>query len=335
MEEEPVWISQQLQRVFEDTIVNVYERPQLYHPELVPAPWRLSVFGREGVHKFKAFTKLLIQHKYTFDSVDVKLGHTTAALQYMECALKEASKETRRPDGGPNMFFIINHADILCYEPDNDASAMASLTLSRFAEQGIFLIALFDRIPGDQDPQKITVWAKEFQMQFFRQFQHIGYGACPTSDFRQEYFRYSIRKFVGHMIGQQRIITLDLSEGDYIKLADYSTFATIKNIVDFLRNVYNDVIRDKSIEVFDLNLLCARMSLKLGVEHVCDYDSRAVEDNYSLACGKGPIVQHKTFQPPPTPVEAIAKTHITSFGPETADVGDAKKALKKKKRLRK
>lgn len=333
--EEPIWISTSLRNFFNDTLVNAYERPNLYHPELVPAPWRAAVFGREGVHKLKAITKMCTEHKYTFDIVDVKLGGTTAALRYMECCLEESKKELRRPDGGPNMFFIINHADILCYEPDNDASAHASLTFNRFAEQGIFLIALFDRIPGEQDPQKTTVWAKEYQLQFFRQFQHIGFAACPTSDFRQEYFKYSINKFVNHMTEQQRQITLDLSEGDYIKLADYSTFGTIKNMVDYLRNVYNDVIRDDSIVVFDLDMMRHKMYVKLGIESICDYDSRAVEDSYSLACGKGPVVQPKNYQSPPTPVEAIANTHITSFGPEAADLGEAKKALKKKKRSRK
>ena len=325
MTDEPIWISTSLNAFFTDTISRAYEHPEMFHDRLAPIPWRAALFGREGVHKAAALTKLCDQHKYNYLTVDVRIGKTMAALTYMECCLTEAQK-VNAEDTGPHTIMIVNHADVLCYEPDNESCMLKALELERFADAGVMIVGIFDRIPNDQDPQKTTPWAKECQMQYFRQFQHIGYAACPSSDFRQEYFRWALNAFVVHHAKR----TLDLSEGDYVKLADYSTFATCKNIMSFLRNIFYDIIRDPTITTVTLDMLKDMMMTKMGVEHVCDYDTRAVEDRFSLACGKGPIVRPKQLVQP----SELPQTNVTSFTPDAANFDDAAEMLRKNKKSR-
>jgi hypothetical protein len=169
-------------------------------------------------------------------------------------------------------------------------------------------------------------------MQFFRQFQDVGYAASPNGEFRQQYFAWIIADFVKHTAEYKRDppVEFQLSEGDYIKLADFSTFATCTNIARFLGGIFREIIRDNSVVIIDLETMIDKMPLKLGVPHICDYDTRSVEDRYSLACGKGAIVRPKQAVQP-----AELNTNVTGFTPDAANLETASEMLsaqsKKKK----
>lgn len=324
---EPVWTSPGLKEFFEENVLTPWKHPEYYEPRLAPLPWCVSVFGRTGVHKHKAIAELCQAHEIPYVSVSVTLGHTQDAVNMMDCCLIEAAKEQPRQDGGPIVILIVDHMDILLYEADGEAVMLKALSLDKFSKHGVFIIGLFDRTSNDPDlvQRPTKPWEKECQIKFYQQFRQMGFAAAPHATFRASYFEWAISAFVKHLHACGRHMTLDLTEGDYTSLADYSTFATPKNILEWLQVVFYAIIQAPGEESFNMDIFKRFLTNKSGAPHICEFDTRLHEDRYSLFCGKGPILKPK-FTPPKVVTDQL-NVNVTSFAPSTAGIQEADEAL--------
>ncbi len=325
---EPIFVSPDVDRFFKKNIVIPFAHPEQYHPDYAPIPWIHAMFGREGVEKLKTIEALI--NKYNIDSFDVisvRLGHTTDALNYMISQKRAVQVE----EGviGPVHLLVIDHADILCYEPDDEASMLAAIDLKELQTKNIMLVALFDRLPGYSDPTKITPYAKECQAKFFNQFFTMAYMPAPDADFRIVFIKHIMTEFFSHLRDTtKREFTFEMSDNEYTMLADCSTFATKDNIRMWLRNVFYDIIQNNVTEI-NFRLFEDHMKKSTDTPHICNYDARQVENEFSTACGKGPIAKPRNKIVATKP---DANLNVTGFTTDAVDLEKATKTLKKQKK---
>lgn len=333
---EPVWISPSVLEFFKDNVVTAWNSPNLFHPTFAPLPWCLAVVGRQGVHKADAITSLCTQYNFPFIKIDVVLGYTLDAIVSMDNTLNQVQElnqsEHDSKEIGPRSIIILNHADILLFEPDSETVMLKILSLDRFQKERILVIAILDRTPADPDiAQRPTKpWEKECQHKFFSQFKGLGYASCPNGTFRILYFKWAITMFLGHLQASGRNIVVDLSESDYISLADYSTFSTPHNIRLWLRQVFYEFIKATGEESFNMDILKTFLSHKSGAPHICDYDTRLIEDRFAQYCGKGGIIAPK--RPVVEKKKDELNVNVTGFTPDAAGIQEADQLLQSQRK---
>lgn len=330
---EPIWLAKNVEQFFKDNVAIPFRKPLLYHPTHAPIPWLNAMFGRGGVEKLKSIEALIAKYEIdSYDIIDVKIGDTVTAMNHIEGAKRVIAAQPNDGDTiGPFHLLVIDHADILCYEPDNEASMIASINLKVLETYNIMTIALFDRLPGASDPSKITQYAKECQSKFFLQFVTMGYMPCPDADFRIEMFKYVVGEFFAHFHSHSAKCKLnnEMTDHEYTMLADCSTFATGENIKAWLRNVFYDIIRTSDTkEVIDINFKFFEDHMRTtnDTPHICMYDARDVENEFSTGCGKGPIAKPRKKIVAQQPDGDL---NVTGFTIDAADLTKASKLLEK------
>lgn len=346
----PTWIPTELEEAFRNTVVQAFTKPHIYHPDYAPIPWIIGFYGRPGMEKMQVIEKLCLSYGLLSSTtkVDVKLGYVTDALNEIQCTMEAAQsvkfelpspageEVESHPQGGIQHILIIDHADILVYEPDSEKTLLACLDFKKKCEQsGILLIGLFDRLPGETHGQTSN-WIREAHNNFFSQFDTLLYIEAPNEVFRIQLFKYYIEDFVRHYNNTHDIpLKLDIKEDDYTRLALVSTFATPENIITFLRKVFSKIIHNNEVKkemddedgVFQKGLTVDYIeeftNTNFGAPHICPYDACDANNAFATGCGRGPMVKKKK----PILKRPEQLTNLTGFNEENVDIEKVKEEL--------
>lgn len=309
-----MWIPPRLEDAFKNTVVKTFTSPHLYHPVLAPLPWLISVYGRPGLDKLEVLEKLCLTYGLygSYKSVVVKLGYTTQAMTEIRCiaeatqsVLKEEEDEALlsakdvelelKREVKPYFIILVDHADILCYEPDSERCLLDALELKEICETNkVLIVGIFDRLPGETQPQT-SPWLRECHNKFFTQFNVDLYVEAPSDTFRIQLFKFYISEFEAHynktQEGEQPLV-VKLNEDDYERLAGFSTFATPENILYFMRKVFLNILQ-ACPDCLDVDYIERFTNQKFGAPHICSYDARDADNHFSTACGFGPAPKPK------------------------------------------
>lgn len=336
-----LWIPDDFANYFAKFVVHPFQFPFHYNRcPYTPIPWRQAVFGRAGIDKAGAVRELATRAEIPITVIDIKFGHVLEGLNAIvatKIAIQEelfanlantleGTDEWLQVSTTPRHLLVINHGDILCYEPESEGNLLTALQMDMLETACVMVILLSDRVVNDPTAEeKLSPWARDCRGKFFRQFGGaMGYIRAPHSEYRIQYFKSIIEEFSRHMRTIRPSFSVSLSEGDYIKLGDYSTYSVPENIREWLQDIFVVIVHTPDIMVMDFEILFARLKHTTGIPHICGYDTRAVEDVFSLACQMGPIA------PPKAPGgEKTNKIHLktTDFTPDVAGLSDAAKVL--------
>ncbi len=98
-----------------------FERPETFHPELVPVPQMVGIYGHSGMKAaVKAYCDSITLPCAT---TDVEFGTTSVATECIDRYMQKNAQEQRT--NRIRFALIIDHADVLAFEPDNEASMMS------------------------------------------------------------------------------------------------------------------------------------------------------------------------------------------------------------------
>lgn len=298
----PVWIPPALNDAFKNIVIQAYTKPHLYHTQYVPLPWCIGFHGRPGMEKARVLQKLCLQYGLSTSCTlfTLKIGACAQVLHEIECVTRATSTvldsiKDENEKLGPKHIIIVDEADILCYEPDSEQTLLKSIELAKICENNhVLFIGIFNRFPGEGT--NVSPWIREVQNKFWTQFKSLLYIESPNAAFRISLFRFYIQSFVQHFnsVQQDRVIKYDaLNEEDYERLADFSTFATPENIIVFLRKVFLHTLNNPNVSEITVDYIEGFTNVKYGSKHICDYDTREVDNAFATACGFGPAVKPK------------------------------------------
>ena len=333
----PTYASPALRDFVARRLVQPLRKPQLYHGVAGTLPWAHGIYGREGLTKGRLIEQLLAEHEVAeYELISVTLGQCSIAMERVLCAVKAVKEKS---GGGmhaippPQYILIIDHADILCYEPDDEASMLDAISLAeRCARAGVIVVALFDRVPGELSVDHATSFLRACHNKFFAQFSgSVCYAAAPSEEYRERLFRWAVATFVAHMqqaAGHLRPFQCDLSDDNYKELCMLSSWTTPTQILDWLNRSFREIIENVSQPVLDMAFLTRFNNTRNTPQgpHIVGDDLQGVESRFSEACGCGPV---GGFVPSRDMPFKVPEPKITTFSAENADPEVAKASLKR------
>ncbi len=344
-----------------------YAEPNAFQPGLNPVRRLVLVYGRPGVGKKEAIKLYCDNAGVPSGVVTVEFARTAEAItqiQHVIVKQDELIKEidaAMQHDHGPriNHAIIIDRFDKLIFEPDNEATMLFMLNLSRTAQDhNLMFICLSDRLASEESHANLPQTTRLYRQAIFEQFKARAYLGAPSSSFRQVLFRTMIERFVAFANGQSsrgdNTIVLTMTDDDYVKLADFSAFATSEDIAAFLRAVFYDIASYNAPVLcrpitaptdpttgkpcgpisLNMNVLESYMSSGTGSLHIMSMDPRIIENKYSVESGRGPIAGMKPVQSRGPQVPDLEHTKFsTSFvDPNVAESALVSKSERKQKR---
>lgn len=325
----PIFISEAFEDFWKAKVLLPFTSPHLYDEALAPMPWTHAVFARPGTHKLNVVSQLA--EKYNIHSVhhvDVKFGETTTALQDLKCKL-DAIRDVGILNGKhPQDLVIVNHAEVLCYQPDSSDSLMMATHIAEWARNGASVVALFDRVPNDVGVAQTTPFIKECHERFFDQFDTNSYIPSPHREYRIELFRWCMARFSRHMVHTGRAFVCVLTPDDYANLADYSIYSVTDGIIRWLKPIFLHIVEAPDVTVLNMERMLQYTNSLSGAPRISRDDECAAESHFSEACGKGPIVSTQVIKPK---VETPLVSGMTESG---AVFESAAEELERKKRER-
>lgn len=337
MTSSPIWIPPTLNEAFKNIVIQPYTKPCIYHPQYMPLPWCIGFYGRPGMEKARVLQQLCLQYglSSSYSLFSLKIGECNKVLNEIECVMKATSsvidtlEEEESEKVGPKHIIIVDEADILCYEPDSEQTLLKSIELAKLCEHNhVLFIGIFNRFPGEGN--NVSPWIKEVQNKFWTQFKSFLYIESPNASFRISLFRFYIESFVQHFnsVQKDRVVTCDsLKEEDYQRLADFSTFATPENILVFMRKVFLHIANHPEENTITVDYIENFTNVKYGSKHICDYDTREVDNAFATACGFGPAVKPKKQ----TILKGENLTHVTGFTEDNVDLQHVMQTLAEQK----
>lgn len=350
----PVYVNSNVEEFFKDVVMPPIFNQELFHPVTNPLRYCLALFGRKGVKKRALMQQLMDTHGVMYASV----GVTPENIEDIPQAIVEYVADiggTLEPDD-PRLrgVVLIEHADRLCFEPPTKEVMEFALDISKVATIGkVMIIGLFDRLPPSKDDPNINNGLRHYQTKFFTQFKGGGYMPPPHSDYRQQLFRWYF-DFYQNNAGKAAKITFDLSDGDYVELADASSNTTIDMMVEWIQKVLYVYAkpRDEPL-VINIDTLSEHLNNAQGFPHICRMDLEALENKWRIKNGKGLLdsdrkpksgVDFSHIKGLPGAKESKKKkeekvrdttgfkSKITSFTTDAVDFEDAEKIIKHQKK---
>lgn len=301
----PVWIPADFRHWFLNHVWRPLNTPEQYHDTLLPLPWKLVVYSRDNVRA--AIEELSKEHHLNgIFYITVTAGKTTTAMLEFDALIRSIGE---RASESPQAMIVIENADILCMEPDNESQILLSLDLGRAKSCGALVLAISSRLPTHIDSSRLTPWAVSCCKTFFRQFDIAGYMEVPDADFRIRLLKWATCAFQLHMTKSNARANLQLTiqDDEYEKLSDCTSYASTKQIWQWLRQVAFPYIHSKeSIVTIDYETLETQIPAQSnvgGFRHISSMDTKAAESEFRMAAGLGPLVT----DPTPTPMVAPIK----------------------------
>ena len=248
-----IWEGNELYQQKADTFIRKpidLEDNQLFKKKVFPIKRVIGIFGRDGSDKRASIVAFLKRHLpldgLVFE-VSVRYGETLNAIEDMASftsgrlnAIFETNAAFPLPQDSScdqaTAALVVEHADILAYEPDNEKTMRFMLKLRSLAEKTeILVILLFDRLLSDPDTVMPT---KQYRAALARDIDVCLYMGAPDAEFRTALLR---EQFAMHVANAEPPIQDVLSEGDYTMLADNTAGATPCQIREFVRRVFDDL----------------------------------------------------------------------------------------------
>jgi hypothetical protein len=322
----PLWVGPELEKFFVDHVAVQYMHPDRFDAQLAPLSYCQAVFGRAGLEKCRAVQQLAAAHcpSLSVECVTVEFGKTTQAMATIDQHFASSREVCAAKGSGAIVsLLVIDRADILVYEPDNEETMLRAIRIKKRAEKlRVMVLCLFDRTPGDtNEGHRMTAWGRECHERFFAQFEPYGYHGCPDAEYRKAYFWWYFERFAAH---RQRVtggVPIPMAL-DFDQLADFSIFATPLDLRRFCHKIGLAVTRDPDAPKHrQLDMSLVRAHVNGTTQHICAYDPREVENRFRMLCHRGPEVANKqqpTAEQPQPPLKR-PKLNITGFTKEGAD----------------
>ncbi len=345
----PLYVISDVEEFVNDVVLPPINAPQLFDPVTNPLRNCLALFGRKGVQKRRAVEHLLNESGTTFASVSVNSDNIEAVPGMVTAFAAEigatADLDTPRLRG----VLIIEHADVLCFEPPTKEVMEFTLDLTTVADTcKVVVLCLFDRLPpvsGDKD-EWINPGHTRYYQKFFAQFTGGGYMPPPHSEYRTQLFRWYFEYYENSVAGRSAMVRFNLSEGDYVELAAASSNTTVTQMVNWIQGVIYHYAKARTQElVWDMNALSEHMNQAQGFAHICRKDMERLENKWRQRNGKGPVATpvHRQSGVHFANIKGISsssktdgeedkfKQNFTGFTKEAADVTQASTIIKRKK----
>jgi hypothetical protein len=328
----PLYASPALRDFVARRIVLPLRKPQLYHAVTGTLPWTHSIYGREGLNKARVLQQLFEEHGVgEYEIISVTIGQCNGALQRALCVVEAVKERAAATLGlsGPQFIVVFDHADVLCYEPDNETSMLDAIALGeRCARANVMVVALFDRVPGELAADRASNFVRACHNRFFAQFSgSVGYAAVPSEDYRERLFRWAIGAFVAHMGNE---LLCELSDEHYKELCMMSTWTSPEQMLEWLNRSFRQLIEDadmsRSRVILSMDFLTRFNNVHKTPRgpHIMREDMQALESRFSEACGQGPVGGFVGTRDMPF---RIPDPKVTTFSEENADPEAAKVAL--------
>ncbi len=272
----PIWIPNEMTDYVRDKIVHPIQHPEAYHTLLAPIPRMQVIFGRFGNDTIRCLNELFKQHHegVTHKVVTVEIGRCRVALD----AIKAAAPTTN--------VIIVDRADVMCYEPDNQDTMLENVELTAIADRtGCIFVFVFNRTRNDGAMDRMNGWPKECALNFINQFQASGLMTCPHADYRISLFKWCFAELVRH-VSKTRAFTCLLDDRDYVVLSNYSNFATVQDIIGWMRKIALPVIMSAQLVTLEMYYLEQFFIVHQGTTpHILDYDGAVVEERFYQTAG--------------------------------------------------
>ena len=222
-------------------ILHPHTHPDRYSDDpysLFPYPRMIAIFGRgpsEVPGKQEAVEYYLQQRGITnYIPHETLFGETEVVVQVIQNTITDAQ------------YHIINGCDLLVFDPESKGVMSFALSMQRLAiEKRVVFICLFDRIPSQPDGQMIGKVLQDYRLNFFNQFDRIRiYFPPPHAAARIQLFKMLIRT------------PNALTEDDYVRLGDMTSFTSASDIYKFLRLVFASSINSNESIPLDFATIC-------------------------------------------------------------------------------
>jgi hypothetical protein len=284
------------QKLYE-ALIHPLKFPEQYkrNESLFPVRRLVSIWSRPDQGAANAVAHHLEKHDIKkLIIIPVNFGHTSFFIEQIKTVPLDH-------------VVILEHADVLAFEPDDEATMKFCLQL---AELNLTIVACFERLPKTGDQQT------EYQRRFFYQFRASAYLSAPNDEFRQRYFQFLFERL-------SDVADVKLEEKDYMVLSMASTFATPNDMKEFVKRIYYEyTAKEEKQRLLDINVLLSRFLTTNPYGHRCIFriDYRFDENEFSQACGAGPI--------PGMPEKPdMREVHRTGFSKDLVDMKQAAKEL--------
>ena len=187
-----------------------------------------AVYGREGMRKAEVVRDFCTSIGVNSYIQPIIYGKTSEICHEMENKFKHAAYEAPSKTRPELEVIIIDHADILAFEPCDEYTVRFSLRLEEFAKSANFLvICCFDRTKTEDLPNPSRT-------AFFRQFPYGTVLSSPEdAEFRIEFYKSVIGSFC-----KQYAFDCALQDADYEELAKCSKWGSIDNMLDYCKEVF-------------------------------------------------------------------------------------------------
>lgn len=184
-----------------------------------------AVFGREGTRKAEVVRDFCTANSIASTLATVTFGKTRTFCEELESLFYRR----RGHAGAPLEVVIVDRADILAFEPDEEFVVRFCLQLEEKAKlANLLLVCCFDRLKGDEAPNPTRT-------AFFRQFPYETVLTSPTD----AAFRAVFYKHIVHAFCKQYAYECQLTDKDFLTMAGKSKWATIDNMLDYCTSVFN------------------------------------------------------------------------------------------------
>jgi len=346
--EPPLYVISDVEAFINDVVLPPINTPQLFDPVTNPLRNCVALFGRKGVQKRRAVEHLLNESGTISAGVSVDSDNIEAVPGLVTKFATDIGATVELDTPRLRGVLIIEHADVLCFEPPTKQVMEFTLDLAHIANTcKVLVLCLFDRLPpapGDKDDW-INPGHTRYYQKFFAQFTGGGYMPPPHSEYRAQLFRWYFEYYENSVAGRNAMVRFNLSDGDYVELAAASSNTTVTQMVNWIQGVIYHYAKARTQElVVDMDALSEHMNQAQGFAHICRKDMERLENKWRQRNGKGPVATpaHKQSGVHFANIKGISssktggeedkfKQNFTGFTKEAADVTEASAIIKRKK----
>jgi hypothetical protein len=217
----------------------------------------------------------------THATVVIRFGFTTDAIKQIRSTLDSKS--------GSLAVLILDHADVLALEPDDVETQRFALELEALAmEHLIFVVGCFDRV--------LKSAVDTYVRHFWRPWAvSVLYLAPPHSTWIAAWLQTQLENYVKN----HKEIRLEISEGEYIVLAQHCVGASYGHLKDWIQKILYYAYGHLNDGPITKDLLCGVPFMYGGNRglHIVPVDVRRDESTFSEAVGQGPTVTEPSEAP--------------------------------------
>jgi len=210
--------------------------PSQYSAEFNPMHRVVGVYGHKLSTKAQAIVAYCVANSLPYQKFVLPTDEpASSGITYMFGEVAQTRRNNPSESIG-TLICIIEHADVLAFEPDNEETVTFATRLERWAKQeDLLIVALLDRTRAFSAGMGANALTRHHQA-FFEQFRNSSfYYPSPNSAF---YKRYLIAYIDAFRARHGDRMNISLSDADHIVMAQSMASASTGHIDDFFRRVF-------------------------------------------------------------------------------------------------